>query len=133
MRPSAIATSKTGQAVEMRLIADATAIPVGSDLPLRVYVGGEKKVGVKVRATHVASGKTAPKGEIPTNLSGGLIGYGHYTGGTGVRQAADIAMQFTGKPDGQKIEIDSAKPYGLMISMGGNDRTVVSCVFRKVN
>jgi hypothetical protein len=23
------------------------------------------------------------------------------------------------------------KPYGLMISMGGNDRTVVSCVFRR--
>jgi len=80
----------------------------------------------------VIDGKTAPDGEVPTNLSGGLIGYGHYTGGTGVRQAADIAMQFTGKPDGQKIEIDSSKPYGLMISMGGNDRTVVSCVFRKV-
>ncbi len=79
----------------------------------------------------VIDGKTAPDGEVPTNLSGGLIGYGHYTGGTGVRQAADIAMQFTGKPDGQKIEIDSSKPYGLMISMGGNDRTVVSCVFRK--
>ena len=32
-----------------------------------------------------------------------------------------------------KIEIDPDTPYGLMISMGGNDRTVVSCVFRKVN
>ncbi len=78
----------------------------------------------------VASGKTAPDGELPTNLSGGLVGYGHYTGGTGVRQAADICMQFTGRPDGQTIE--PRKPYGLMISMGGNDRTVVSCVFRKV-
>jgi acetyl-CoA C-acetyltransferase/acetyl-CoA acyltransferase len=81
----------------------------------------------------VASGKTAPDGEIPTNLSGGLIGYGHYTGGTGVRQAADIAMQLTRRPDGQKVEIGPDKPYGLMISMGGNDRTVVSCVFKKVN
>ncbi len=80
----------------------------------------------------VAAGKTAPDGDVPTNLSGGLIGYGHYTGGTGVRQAADICMQFTGKPDGQTIEVDSGKPYGLMISMGGDDRTVVSCVFRKV-
>jgi acetyl-CoA C-acetyltransferase/acetyl-CoA acyltransferase len=78
----------------------------------------------------VREGKTAPTGAIPTNLSGGLVGYGHYTGGTGVRQAADIAMQLTGKPDGQKIDI--RKPYGLMISMGGNDRTVVSCVFRRV-
>jgi acetyl-CoA C-acetyltransferase/acetyl-CoA acyltransferase len=60
------------------------------------------------------------------------VGYGHYTGGTGVRQAADIVMQFTGKPDGQKLESDSNKPYGLMVSMGGNDRTVVSCVFKRV-
>jgi acetyl-CoA acetyltransferase len=79
----------------------------------------------------VREGKTAPDGEIPTNLSGGLVGYGHYTGGTGVRQAADIVMQFTGKPDGQRIDIE--KPYGLMISMGGNDRTVVSCVFKRTN
>ncbi len=78
----------------------------------------------------VREGRTAPDGEIPTNLSGGLIGYGHYTGGTGVRQAADIVMQLTGKPDGQKIDVK--KPYALMISMGGNDRTVVSCVFKRV-
>lgn len=77
----------------------------------------------------VREGKTAPDGVIPTNLSGGLVGYGHYTGGTGVRQAADILMQLTGKPDGQRIDVK--KPYGLMISMGGNDRTVVSCVFRR--
>ncbi|MBM3307300.1 MAG: 3-ketoacyl-CoA thiolase [Candidatus Eisenbacteria bacterium] len=75
----------------------------------------------------VREGRTAPDGDIPTNLSGGLVGYGHYTGGTGVRQAADIAMQLSGKPDGQRINVK--KPIGLMISMGGNDRTVVSCVF----
>jgi acetyl-CoA C-acetyltransferase/acetyl-CoA acyltransferase len=80
----------------------------------------------------VREGGTAPAGAMPTNLSGGLVGYGHYTGGTGVRQAADIVMQFTGKPDGQKLESDSNKPYGLMVSMGGNDRTVVSCVFKRV-
>ncbi len=81
----------------------------------------------------VSEGRTAPDGEIPTNLSGGLIGYGHYTGGTGVRQAADIVMQLTGKPDGQAIEIPPDRPYALMVSMGGDDRTVVACVFRKLN
>jgi acetyl-CoA C-acetyltransferase len=81
----------------------------------------------------VRDGRTAPDGDIPTNLSGGLIGYGHYTGGTGVRQAADICMQLTGRSDGQSIEVSSDRPHGLMISMGGNDRTVVSCVFRKTH
>ena len=81
----------------------------------------------------VREGGTAPDGAMPTNLSGGLVGYGHYTGGTGVRQAADIAMQFTGRPDGQTLTLDPNKPYGLMVSMGGNDRTVVSCVFKKVS
>jgi len=56
-QPSAIATSKTGQAVEMRLLVDPTLTPIGGDVPLRVYVNGEKKTGVKVRATCVATGK----------------------------------------------------------------------------
>ncbi|MFH1864882.1 MAG: 3-ketoacyl-CoA thiolase [Candidatus Eisenbacteria bacterium] len=81
----------------------------------------------------VREGGTAPAGAMPTNLSGGLVGYGHYTGGTGVRQAADILMQFTGKPDGQKLTLDPNRPYGLMVSMGGNDRTVVSCAFKRVS
>jgi acetyl-CoA acetyltransferase len=81
----------------------------------------------------VRDGGTAPDSDMPTNLSGGLVGYGHYTGGTGVRQAADIVMQFTGKPDGQKLNLDPNKPHALMVSMGGNDRTVVSCVFRRVS
>ncbi|MCK4680732.1 hypothetical protein KAT82_06375 [bacterium] len=35
---------------------------------------------------------------MPTNLSGGLVGYGHYTGGTGMRQAARCSYKFRGKP-----------------------------------
>jgi hypothetical protein len=30
-----------------------------------------------------------------------------------------------------QLEIPSSKPYGLTISMGGNDKSVVSCVFRR--
>ena len=55
---SAVAQSKTGQAVEIRPLADPTMATVGSDLPVRAYVAGSKQVGVKVLATCVATGKT---------------------------------------------------------------------------
>ncbi|MFO7888794.1 MAG: 3-ketoacyl-CoA thiolase [bacterium] len=79
----------------------------------------------------VLDGKTKSDGEIPTNATGGLIGFGHYTGGTGVRQAADLVHQLTGQAGDCQVAISSDRPYGLMISMGGNDKTVVSCIFKK--
>jgi acetyl-CoA C-acetyltransferase/acetyl-CoA acyltransferase len=82
-------------------------------------------------ADFVLSGRHAPDGEMPTNLSGGLVGFGHYTGGTGVRQAVDIWMQLTGKAGDCQIKINPNRRYGLLISMGGNDRTVTACVFKK--
>ncbi len=78
----------------------------------------------------VLSGKTHPEGEIPTNATGGLIGFGHYTGGTGVREAVDLVHQLTGQAGDCQVNISADRPYGLMVSMGGNDRTVVSCIFR---
>jgi hypothetical protein len=56
-RPSATALGKTGQVVELRPLIDPTVVAPGTDLPLWVYVGGVKRPGVKVEATHVASGK----------------------------------------------------------------------------
>jgi hypothetical protein len=55
---SATAQSKSGQAVEIRPLADPTMVAVGSDLPVRAYVNGSKKVGVRMLATSVAAGKT---------------------------------------------------------------------------
>jgi hypothetical protein len=55
---SAIAQSKTGQAAEIRPLADPTMVKAGSDLPVRVYVDGSKKARVRVSATSVAAGKT---------------------------------------------------------------------------
>lgn len=84
-------------------------------------------------ADFVSSGKTRANGEIPTNTSGGLIGYGHPVGATGVRQAIDIFLQLTGKAGDYQLPINANRPYGLMVSMGGNDITVVSMVFRKID
>jgi acetyl-CoA acetyltransferase len=79
----------------------------------------------------VQEGKTNLGNELPTNATGGLIGFGHYTGGTGVRQAVDCVHQLTGKAGDNQIKINPNKPYALMISMGGNDKTVTAMIFIK--
>ena len=75
-------------------------------------------------------GNANSEGKLPTNLSGGLGGFGHPTGATGVRQAVDLLHQFTGKASNQ---IKMRTPYGMMISMGGNDKTVTCIVVKKAN
>ncbi len=78
----------------------------------------------------VREGRTNPEGgDIAVNPSGGLIGFGHFTGGTGVRQAVDLLHHLTGQARGYQVAIPGNKPYGLLISMGGNDRTVTAMIF----
>ncbi|MEE4310654.1 MAG: 3-ketoacyl-CoA thiolase, partial [candidate division KSB1 bacterium] len=83
-------------------------------------------------AAMVDDGKTNFGSDLPVNSSGGLIGFGHYTGGTGVRQCVDIIHQLTGKAGDCQAELKPSKPYGLMTSMGGNDKTVVAAIFSPV-
>lgn len=82
-------------------------------------------------AEFVAQGNTARTGTIPFNTTGGLIGWGHPTGATGVHQAVTLLEQLTGKAGNAQINIPSDKPFGLSINMGGNDKTVVSIVYKK--
>lgn len=82
-------------------------------------------------ADYVLAGKTSRKGEVPFNTSGGLIGWGHPTGGTGVRQAVTVWQQLTGKADGWQIKLSRKRPYALSVNMGGNDKTVVAIVYKK--
>jgi acetyl-CoA C-acetyltransferase/acetyl-CoA acyltransferase len=73
----------------------------------------------------VLDGNTAVDGSLPVNLSGGLVGFGHPTGATGVRQLVDIILQMTGRADNQaKLK----KDHAMMISMGGNDKTVTAII-----
>jgi hypothetical protein len=58
---SAVAQSKTGQAVEIRPLFDPTMLKVGADFPVRVYVAGTKQSGAKVQATSTAAGATEAK------------------------------------------------------------------------
>jgi len=82
-------------------------------------------------AQFVADGNTARDGKIPMNTTGGLIGWGHPTGGTGVHMAVTIWEQLTGKAGDAQVEISPEKPYGMTINMGGDDVTVVAIVYKK--
>ncbi len=82
-------------------------------------------------ADYVLAGKTSRKGDVPFNTSGGLIGWGHPTGGTGVRQAVTVWQQLTGNADGWQVKISRKRPYALSVNMGGNDKTVVAIVYKK--
>jgi acetyl-CoA C-acetyltransferase/acetyl-CoA acyltransferase len=82
-------------------------------------------------ADFVLEGHTARNGKIPVNTTGGLIGWGHPTGATGVHQAVTLWEQLTGRAGEAQINIPADRPYGLSVNMGGDDRTVVAIVYRK--
>lgn len=79
----------------------------------------------------ILEGNTARDGKIPINTTGGLIGWGHPTGATGVHQAVTILEQLTGKGGAAQIKINPGRPYGLSVNMGGNDKTLVAIVYRR--
>jgi acetyl-CoA C-acetyltransferase/acetyl-CoA acyltransferase len=82
-------------------------------------------------AGFIAEGNTSRTGKIPMNTTGGLIGWGHPTGATGVHQAVTIWQQLTGKAGNAQINITPEKPYGMTINMGGDDVTVVAIVYKR--
>lgn len=84
-------------------------------------------------ADFVLEGNTSRQGVIPFNTTGGLIGWGHPTGATGVHQAVTIWEQLTGKADQAQINIPADRPYGITINMGGDDITVISIVYKKTS
>lgn len=78
-------------------------------------------------AYFILDDNTSSNGTLPINLSGGLGGFGHPTGATGVRQLVDLLHQFTGKAANPA---DLKQPFGMMVSMGGNDKTVTAIIVK---
>ncbi len=78
----------------------------------------------------ILDGHTSRDGKIPFNTTGGLIGWGHPTGATGVHQAVTLWEQLTGKAGEAQINIPDDRPYGLSINMGGDDKTVVAIIYK---
>ena len=74
----------------------------------------------------VLSGRTTLEGDLPVNTGGGLVGFGHPVGATGIKQAAEIFRQMKGQCGDYQIQRDLQ--LGMTMNMGGDDRTVVSIV-----
>jgi len=80
---------------------------------------------------YVYEGNTARDGIMPINTSGGLIGWGHPTGGTGVHQAVTIWQQLTSRAGNYQVNIPEDRPYGMTINMGGDDVTISAIVYKR--
>lgn len=78
----------------------------------------------------ILEGHTARDGKVPMNTTGGLIGWGHPTGATGVHQAVTIWEQLTGRAGGNQIKLNPERPYGMTVNMGGDDKTVVAIIYK---
>ena len=76
------------------------------------------------------SGRTSIEGDMPVNPGGGLVGFGHPVGATGVKQVAEIYRQMKGLCG--EYQIQRELHTGLTANMGGDDRTVVSLVLENV-
>jgi acetyl-CoA C-acetyltransferase/acetyl-CoA acyltransferase len=79
---------------------------------------------------YVLAGHTARGGRVPFNTTGGLVGWGHPTGATGVHQAVTLWEQLTGRAGAAQIAVSGERPYGLSVNMGGDDKTLVALVYR---
>lgn len=79
----------------------------------------------------VLDGHTARDGKVPYNTTGGLIGWGHPTGATGVHMAVTIWEQLTGNAGKAQIKIPADRPYGMSVNMGGDDKTVMVVIYKK--
>jgi acetyl-CoA acyltransferase len=72
----------------------------------------------------IRSGRTDIGGELPINSGGGLIGFGHPVGATGVKQPLEIYRQMKGLCG--DYQVPGSPKWGLTSNMGGDDKTVVA-------
>lgn len=76
------------------------------------------------------SGATNIDGRLPVNTGGGLIGFGHPVGATGVKQVVEVWRQMKGMCG--DYQVPSAPDHGITANMGGDDRTTVVTVLSNV-
>jgi len=81
--------------------------------------------------THLLKeGATDIGGRLPVNTGGGLVGFGHPVGATGVKQMVEVWRQMKGRCGDYQVGGDVE--VGLTANMGGDDKSVVVGLFRNV-
>jgi acetyl-CoA acyltransferase len=76
-------------------------------------------------------GATAIGGSKPINPGGGLIGFGHPVGATGIKQPLEVFRQMKGRCGA--YQLPQLPTWGLTANMGGDDKTVVSLAIRNLS
>lgn len=79
-------------------------------------------------AAWLRDGRTGIDGDLPVNTGGGLVGFGHPVGATGVKQILEIVRQMRGACG--DYQMPTAPRTGLAANMGGDDKTAVITVLR---
>jgi len=69
------------------------------------------------------------KTDLGTITGGGLVGFGHPVGATGVKQALEIFRQAKGLCGDYQMK--TPPRVGVSANMGGDDRTAVVTVYRQ--
>ncbi len=95
---------------------------------LMVEALGLAKAGQGARL--LREGKTEIDGAIPVNTGGGLCGFGHPVGATGVKQAVEIYRQLRGECGDYQIPVTPG--LGISVNMGGDDRTSAVHIYRAI-
>lgn len=78
----------------------------------------------------VIDGATGIDGATPINTGGGLVGFGHPVGATGVKQVVEIWRQMKGRCG--DYQVPGTPQVGLTANMGGDDKTAVVGIFRNL-
>lgn len=91
---------------------------------------GKGKKGSDVRGLDlVRNGDLEIDGRIPCNTGGGLVGFGHPVGATGVKQILEVYRQMKGMCGDYQVP-GGAPELGVTANMGGDDKTAVVSVLR---
>jgi len=79
-------------------------------------------------AKFMRDGNTTLTGKVPVNTGGGLVGFGHPVGATGVKQMFEVYRQMKGLCG--KYQMASRPKLGVCLNMGGDDKTAVCTVLK---
>ena len=78
----------------------------------------------------IRDGHTELDGRLPVNTGGGLLGFGHPVGATGVKQVVEVHRQLRGQCGDYQVQRELT--WGLAANLGGDDHTGVVTLQRRV-